>query len=105
MLEHRIILPGGKVRWQQWSDRAIFDEQGKVREYQSVGRDITDQKTAEDELRRAYEELTAAEEEMRAQFEELEAPGGCSPGERAETAGNCPGLADPPVCHRQGSHG
>jgi PAS domain S-box-containing protein len=71
MLEHRIVLPGGIIRWQQWSDRAIFDEQGTVREYQSVGRDITDQKRSEDELRRAYEELTAVEEEMRAQFEEL----------------------------------
>jgi PAS domain S-box-containing protein len=71
MLEHRIILPGGNVRWQQWSDRAIFDDLGNIREYQSVGRDITDQKRSEDELRRAYEELTAVEEEMRAQFEEL----------------------------------
>lgn len=70
-LEHRVILPGGVVRWQQWSDRAIFDEQGKIREYQSVGRDITDRKIAEEGLMRAYEELTAAEEEMRAQFEEL----------------------------------
>jgi PAS domain S-box-containing protein len=70
-IEHRIILPGGITRWQQWSDRAIFDDQGKVREFQSVGRDITDQKRSEDELRRAYEELTAVEEEMRAQYEEL----------------------------------
>ncbi len=70
-IEHRIIMPGGLVRWQQWSDRAIFDEQGKVREYQSVGRDVTDQKRAEDGLRRAYEEITATGEEMRAQLEEL----------------------------------
>ncbi|MDP3563877.1 MAG: PAS domain S-box protein [Methanoregula sp.] len=70
-IEHRIIMPGGLIRWQQWSDRAIFDDQGKIREYQSVGRDVTDQKRAEDELRRAYEEITATGEEMRAQFEEL----------------------------------
>jgi signal transduction histidine kinase len=37
-------MPGGEVRWQQWSDRAIFDSHGKIVEYQSVGRDITDQK-------------------------------------------------------------
>jgi PAS domain S-box-containing protein len=71
-ISHRIIMPGGMVRWQQWSDRAIFNEQGLVREYQSVGRDVTDQKRAEDELRRAYEEITATGEEMRAQYEELE---------------------------------
>ncbi|NMB79294.1 MAG: PAS domain S-box protein, partial [Methanomicrobiales archaeon] len=71
IIEHRIILPGGRVRWQQWSDRAIFTDEGMVREYQSVGRDITEQKLAEDQLRSAYENLTAAEEEMRAQFDEL----------------------------------
>lgn len=70
-IEHRILMDGGTIRWQQWSDRAIFDENGQVREYQSVGRDITSQKHAEDELRRTYENLTAAEEEMHAQFEEL----------------------------------
>ena len=46
-IEHRIILPGGEVRWQQWNDRAIFDEKGNIQEYQSVGRDITDRKNTE----------------------------------------------------------
>ncbi|MEA2035856.1 MAG: PAS domain S-box protein, partial [Euryarchaeota archaeon] len=46
-IEHRIIMPDGEVRWQSWSDRAIFDEKGTVIEYQSVGRDITDLKIAE----------------------------------------------------------
>lgn len=40
-IEHRIIMPDGEVRWQRWSDRAIFDEKGALVEYQSVGRDIT----------------------------------------------------------------
>jgi PAS domain S-box-containing protein len=40
-IEHRIIMPDGTLRWQQWSDRAIFDDSGTVTEYQSVGRDIT----------------------------------------------------------------
>jgi PAS domain S-box-containing protein len=40
-IEHRIIMPDGEVRWQRWSDRAIFDEKGSLVEYQSVGRDIT----------------------------------------------------------------
>ena len=48
---HRIILPDGSVHWQRWSDRAIFDENGKIVEYQSVGRDITEQKEAEAALR------------------------------------------------------
>jgi PAS domain S-box-containing protein len=70
-MEHRIIMPDGKIRWQQWSDRAIFDEGGNLKEYQSVGRDITDRVKAEDELRSAYEMITASEEELRQQYDEL----------------------------------
>ncbi|HVP93911.1 MAG TPA: PAS domain-containing protein [Methanoregulaceae archaeon] len=39
--DHRIIMPDGEIRWQRWSDRAIYDKDGKIIEYQSVGRDIT----------------------------------------------------------------
>ena len=49
-LEHRIIMPDGSVRWQQWSDRAIFDQSRNPVEYQSVGRDVTDRKNAEEAL-------------------------------------------------------
>ncbi|MFA4876589.1 MAG: PAS domain S-box protein [Methanoregula sp.] len=77
-IEHRIITPSGKVRWQHWSDRAIIDATGKIIEYQSVGRDITRRKEAEDELQRkneevhaAYEQLTAVEEELRQNYNEL----------------------------------
>ena len=47
LIEHRIIMPSGDIRWQRWSDRAIFDKNGHVAEYQTVGRDITEQKRAE----------------------------------------------------------
>ncbi|MBP1929959.1 PAS domain S-box-containing protein [Methanolinea mesophila] len=50
-ISHRVILPDGTVQWQRWSDRAIFDGDGKVVEYQSVGRDITAQKQVEEALR------------------------------------------------------
>jgi len=43
-VDHRIIMPSGEERWQHWSDRAIFDNMGKIIEYQSVGRDITESK-------------------------------------------------------------
>ena len=46
-IRHRIIMPDGRIRWQHWSDRAIYGADGRVREYQSVGRDITDVKEAE----------------------------------------------------------
>ncbi|PKL68036.1 MAG: hypothetical protein CVV30_11880 [Methanomicrobiales archaeon HGW-Methanomicrobiales-1] len=77
-IEHRVILPDGSFRHHQWSDRAIFDETGTIVEYQSVGRDITERKTAElelkiknDELYAAYEQLTAAEEELRSSYNDL----------------------------------
>lgn len=53
--EHRIILPSGEIRWQQWSDRAVFDDLGNFIECQAVGRDITQLKQAEIDTRMALE--------------------------------------------------
>lgn len=57
-IENRCVMPSGEVRWQQWSDRAIFDKDGNVLEYQSVGRDITEQKRAESALQLANRKMT-----------------------------------------------
>jgi PAS domain S-box-containing protein len=54
-IEHRIIMADGEVRWQRWTDRAIFDEKGNVTEFQSVGQDTTDRKRAEEALRESEE--------------------------------------------------
>ena len=56
-IENRIIMPDGITRWQQWSDRAIFDEHGRVTEYQSVGRDITEIKCRENAVNEANKKL------------------------------------------------
>jgi PAS domain S-box-containing protein len=79
VLEHRILLPDGQTRWQQWSDRAIFSDNGTLIEYQSVGRDITERKRAEEELRMkndelhaAYEQIAATEEVLRNNYNELD---------------------------------
>lgn len=53
--EHRIILPSGEIRWQQWSDRAVFDDLGNFIECQAVGRDITQLKQAEVDIRMALD--------------------------------------------------
>lgn len=58
-IRHRIIMPSGEVRWQSWSDRAIFDGEGGIREFQSVGRDVTDVVKAEDALREGKQQLHA----------------------------------------------
>ena len=55
--EQQVHLSSGEVRWQMWTDRAIFDATGHVLEYQSVGRDITDQKRAEQVLQATMQEL------------------------------------------------
>ena len=36
------ILADGSRGWEQWTDRALFDAEGRLVEYQSVGRDITE---------------------------------------------------------------
>jgi len=41
----------GSVVWVQWRDRLIFDAEGHPIEYQGVGRDITEQRQAEEELK------------------------------------------------------
>jgi PAS domain S-box-containing protein len=53
-VENRVILPDGRVVWQQWNTRAFFNEAGRITEYQSVGRDITDRKEAEHLQKEAY---------------------------------------------------
>lgn len=56
-IEHRIIMPSGEVRWQEWSDRAVFNTDGVVTEYQSVGRDVTMRKQVEAALQVANRKL------------------------------------------------
>ncbi|MEN9640353.1 MAG: hypothetical protein RLZZ262_2222, partial [Bacteroidota bacterium] len=58
--EHRVILPNNEIRWQHWIERALFDENNKLLEYQAVGRDITERKQTEEELRRAKEAAETA---------------------------------------------
>ncbi|MGH6944862.1 MAG: PAS domain S-box protein, partial [Geminicoccaceae bacterium] len=54
-------LEGGRG-WEEWTDRALFDGQGRVVEYQSVGRDITLRKRAAAELRESEERFRAIAE-------------------------------------------
>ncbi len=68
-IEHRVIMPDGEVHWQLWNDRAIFDSEGNVLEYQSVGRDITDKKRIEEELLAFNEKLEQMVYERTSQLE------------------------------------
>jgi diguanylate cyclase (GGDEF)-like protein/PAS domain S-box-containing protein len=50
-VEYCVETPEGNSRWQQWTHRAILNKQGKLMGFQAVGRDITQSKRIEQELR------------------------------------------------------
>lgn len=49
-IEYRVYLQEGNMRWLQWNSRAIYNQDGRVTEYQAVGRDITARKDLEQKL-------------------------------------------------------
>jgi PAS domain S-box-containing protein len=49
IIENRVYAHDG-IRWSQWSNSILFDEQNRFVEYQSVGRDITARKRVEEAL-------------------------------------------------------
>ncbi len=53
--EHRVLAPSGEVCWHKWTNRAIFDDQNKLKEYQAVGWDITERKQIEKDLQESEE--------------------------------------------------
>ncbi len=53
ILEERVILADGQVKWQHWINRILLDEKDRVIEYQSVGRDITNLKITEEKLKKS----------------------------------------------------
>ena len=60
-IEHEVLRPDGQIGWQQWVDRGIYDEQGNLVEFQSVGRDVTERKRAEQALFENHERLALAQ--------------------------------------------
>jgi PAS domain S-box-containing protein len=72
-----VVPREGELRWQEWTDRGIFDDKGRLVELQSTGRDVTERKKIEDkiwklntELEQRVAERTA---ELTASNKELEA--------------------------------
>jgi PAS domain S-box-containing protein len=50
-------ISAGNSTWQEWTDRGIFNEQGRLVELQSTGRDITERIQAEEQNRRLIHDL------------------------------------------------
>ncbi|MCD4707576.1 MAG: PAS domain-containing protein [Candidatus Sabulitectum sp.] len=62
--EYRIVMPDGESRWNQWTNRAILDDDGQVVEFQGTGCDITERKMAEKELQKAEKRYRTLVEQM-----------------------------------------
>ena len=71
--EHRVTRPDGSIAWQRWTDRVLFDAAGNVVEYQAVGTDITEQRLAQDEVRRLNAELRRDAAEKRGELRNFHA--------------------------------
>jgi len=63
---HRVIRPDGSIGWQEWTDQAIRDGSGQIVEFQSVGRDITARKQAEEQVQLQLRRMSAMSEIDRA---------------------------------------
>jgi two-component system CheB/CheR fusion protein len=59
-IENRIRDARGKIRWMQFSNRGFFNEEGTLKEIQSVGRDVTERKLLEQTLLDSQERLQLA---------------------------------------------
>ncbi|MBI5693155.1 MAG: PAS domain S-box protein [Verrucomicrobia bacterium] len=59
VIENRAHTQPGGVRWMQWINRGFFDDTGRLREIQAVGRDIHERKQVELEHHAAREQLRA----------------------------------------------
>ena len=57
IIEHRVYSACGDICWIQFSNRGLFDEEGRLKEIQVVGRDITELKRKEEEIHKLNEEL------------------------------------------------
>jgi PAS domain S-box-containing protein len=65
-LELKAIAPDGKVSYLSINGAPIFDEQGEFKGYQGTGRNITERKRIEDDLRSRQEMLDLAQKSARA---------------------------------------
>jgi len=57
MVEHRVIMADGATRWLQWTYRAISDAGDRLVVVQAVGREVSEQKAIEFELRNTQQQL------------------------------------------------
>lgn len=57
IIENRVFSGSGEAHWMQFINRGFFDDAGQLIEIQSVGRDITERKRAEEALLEAHGQM------------------------------------------------
>ena len=55
IIENRVFVAGGEMRWMQFVNRGFYDSQGTLKEVQSVGRDLTVQQQIKENLQASEE--------------------------------------------------
>ena len=55
--EHEKVFPNGERRWFAWTNRALFDATGRRTGFQCVGRDTSEARRAQEDLRASAAEL------------------------------------------------
>ena len=64
-IEHRIVRRDGTVRWVLEMGKVMRNRKGKAIRMLGIVQDITERKLADEEIRSAYEKLTASEQQLR----------------------------------------
>lgn len=62
LITNRVYNARGEVRWVEFVNQGFFDEAGNVREFQAVGRDVTDRVESENLLHQTVQRLKLATE-------------------------------------------
>ncbi len=61
--EHPVIAANGEIKWQRWTNRAIFNKEGEFVVFHAIGEDITKRKMAEKRLAESQKLLGAVIEQ------------------------------------------
>lgn len=71
--QHQVVLPSGELAHTSWTNRAIFDENGSLVEFQGAGRDVTEQVIAQEKLLASEQQLKATNQQLLANDQQLRA--------------------------------